>query len=1406
MCIGHLQIPSKSPSESPAEVPLKKPNAEQTPSKSPSESPAEVLLKNPNAENPSCFSDSPSSPPAKKPRVGIESTCNGILDCNPQSKVGERLRVYWPMDNIWYEGRVKSYDKSTKMHVVIYDDGDEECLLLSQEKIEWIEDEYKINAPPHRFRRLKKLSENNPADTEDLNSGEKIVKDVSDTDPPSSVSSKQPLTPHLAEFNSEYESSEENDSDEDWGKNVKNLDCTDDDESEENASLEKESLERKRKRRPGTTQKGASSKKMLLKKMGGNSPSNRLKLETPGNKTKVEVEPIALTACKPLGSMQENANDRKSWKQDDDNSICEKLKSVIDLVSGSGISITLSGEVAERFGCRMTEKLKFLFKNRRDASGKQPGDPGYDPRTLYLPEDFVKGLSGGQRQWWEFKSQHMDKVLFFKMGKFYELFEMDAHIGVLELDLQYMKGEQPHCGFPEKNFTDNVEKLAQKGYRVLVVEQTETPDQLEQRRKATGSKDKVVKREICAVITKGTMTEGGMLATCADASYLLAITERSTDSGNDNHTACVIGICVADASTNRFILGQFSDDSARSRLCSVLSEIRPVELIKPSGILSIETEKVLRNETRKPLVNNLIPGKEFWDAETSLIEIKKLYALFSERSKSRNEVTNKAECVYSDTAADNKRESLPDVICQVVSAGESGQLALSAFGGCLSYLRQVLLDQSLLSFGKLEIFPCSDFVTMQSASDESNLVFSSQYAHLVEPYMVLDAAALENLEILENNQDGSSSGTLFAQIDHCVTGFGKRLLRKWLVRPLRRAERILERQDAIAELKGAVVDFGSAIKFRKELTKLPDMERMLARLYSSSGAAGRNADRVVLYEDAAKKQLQEFIAALHGCRCMIQACLSFNDSMDEIKSSLLRHILTPGKGLPDARSTIKHFENAFDWSEAEKTGRILPCEGVDKDYDAANRTVREIEIELEKHLEMQRKYFGSDMINYVTVGKEHYQIEIPESLLAKVPQDYEARSSRKGFRRFWTPKIKQLLQDLADAQGQREASLRGILQGLIRQFCEHHSIWHGIVNVVAEMDVLISLALASNYFVGPTCRPSIKDTTKLLSDEADTPYLRAKELGHPVLSSLSGSGCFVPNDVNIGGHRNACFMLLTGPNMGGKSTLLRQVCLAVILAQLGADVPAEEFEFSPVDRIFVRMGAKDHIMAGQSTFLVELLETASMLSSATRDSLVVLDELGRGTATSDGQAIAHAVLEHLAHETGCRGLFSTHYHHLATDFASDPSVGLYHMACKVGTQIGGLEEVTFLYKLAQGTCPKSYGVNVARLAGMPDTILERAAKKSAEFESQYGQRSIKCDGRPLASVKLKERNLIQEVLNIVTGLHSSGTTAGSDMRCLVEVWHRVASHSLSDCSHSKHSLVTRLFDCHPLHSTIPPGM
>ncbi|GJV01525.1 DNA mismatch repair protein MSH6, partial [Tanacetum coccineum] len=304
--------------------------------------------------------------------------------------------------------------------------------------------------------------------------------------------------------------------------------------------------------------------------------------------------------------------------------------------------------------------------------------------------------------------------------------------------------------------------------------------------------------------------------------------------------------------------------------------------------------------------------------------------------------------------------------------------------------------------------------------------------------------------------------------------------------------------------------------------------------------------------------------------------------------------------------------------------RIIPRDGVDEVYDTACGVVTDIELNLTKHLKEQRKLIGDSSVNYVSIGKDSYLLEVPESLCGSLPSDYELQSSKKGFSRYWTPTIKKYIRELSDAKSEKESKLKSIMHRLIRRFCEHHISWRQLVSIAAasyfsELDVLISIAIASDLYEGPTCRPLIMDT----SSENEAPFIAAKNLGHPVLrNDTLGDGTFIPNDVCIGGSDHASFIVLTGPNMGGKSTLLRQVCLAVILAQVGADVPAESFKMSPVDRIFVRMGAKDHIMAGQSTFLTELLETASMLSSATHSSLVALDELGRGTSTSDGQAIA----------------------------------------------------------------------------------------------------------------------------------------------------------------------------------------
>ncbi|KAF2304770.1 hypothetical protein GH714_037905 [Hevea brasiliensis] len=668
--------------------------------------------------------------------------------------------------------------------------------------------------------------------------------------------------------------------------------------------------------------------------------------------------------------------------------------------------------------------------------------------------------------------------------------------------------------------------------------------------------------------------------------------------------------------------------------------------------------------TRNPLVNELVPISEFWDSEKTVCEVKAIYKRIT--GQSAPGFLNKAD---TDTAelhvAEDGSSCLPDILSELVNKGENGSLALSALGGTLYYLKQAFLDETLLRFAKFESLPCSDFCNVAQ-----------------KPYMILDAAAMENLEIFENNRNGGSSGTLYAQMNHCVTAFGKRLLKTWLARPLYHLKSIKDRQDAVAGLRimgfyirseplkielvslilkslGVSIIWANqpmALEFRKALSRLPDMERLLARICASSEANGRNSNKVILYEDAAKKQLQEFITALRGCELMAQACSSLCVILESVESRQLHHLLTPGEGLPDIHSILKHFKDAFDWVEANNSGRIIPHDGVDLEYDSACKKVREIESSLTKHLKEQRKLLGDTSISYVTVGKEAYLLEVPEHLRGSIPRDYELRSSKKGFYRYWTPSIKKLLGELSQSESEKESTLKSILQRLIGRFCEHHDKWRQLVS-------------KQQYWC---------------SD-------------------------------------GASFVLLTGPNMGGKSTLLRQVCLAVILAQVGADVPAGSFELSPVDRIFVRMGAKDHIMAGQSTFLTELSETALMLSSATRNSLVALDELGRGTSTSDGQAIAEAVLDHFVHEVQCRGMFSTHYHRLAVDYQKDPKVSLCHMACQVGTGVGEVEEVTFLYRLMPGACPKSYGVNVARLAGLPDSILEKAAAKSREFEAVYGK-------------------------------------------------------------------------------------
>jgi DNA mismatch repair protein MSH6 len=624
---------------------------------------------------------------------------------------------------------------------------------------------------------------------------------------------------------------------------------------------------------------------------------------------------------------------------------------------------------------------------------------------------------------------------------------------------------------------------------------------------------------------------------------------------------------------------------------------------------------------------------------------------------------------------------------------------------------------------------------------------------------------------------------------------------------------------------GAAAVADAAADARRALAGVADVERAVARLVASVGALGggegedeaeeeggasaaaaaagghgRDAAHVVLYEDVEKRRVKALLSALRDLQRVRRAL----DAVARAKprSLLLRALCDPARWRR-ADALLGELLSAADWDEAAATGRVLPARaGAAPAVDAADARAAEAERELEAYLDEQRRehFRGSRSVAYVSQHKDPFLIEVPEAMAVAaacsgggggLPRSYELVGQRKGYKRYMTPRLRELVGGLQAARDARERALGGVLRALVRRFARGRRAWLAAADAAAALDALVALAgaatAAGGGAEGGVCRPRVFEPgtpaywravaearqavraaggggggggaaedeagaaaggggaggADAPSSAAPPPIFHAVGLRHPAGLSGREGGAFVPNDILLGGGPGAAppLAVLTGPNMGGKSTLLRQACLAAVLAQAGAWVPARALSLTPCDAVHVRMGARDHILAGQSTFFVELSETASMLASATPRSMAALDELGRGTATHDGAAVAAAVLEHLAARVGCLGLFATHYHQLGCSSASGGGgeaggllmggrVAPMHMACALRRRPPGAAgagagadlaaaapEVTFLYKLTPGGCPKSYGTNVARLAGLPEAVVRRAALLAAAHAS-----------------------------------------------------------------------------------------
>ncbi|KAM6956142.1 DNA mismatch repair protein Msh6 [Aplochiton taeniatus] len=968
------------------------------------------------------------------------------------------------------------------------------------------------------------------------------------------------------------------------------------------------------------------------------------------------------------------------------------------------------------------EKLDWLHEDKRkDAGKRRQTDEDYDPTSLYVPGDFLNRTTPGMRRWWQLKSDLFDTVLFYKVGKFYELYHMDAVIGVNELGLTFMKGTWAHSGFPEIGFGRFSDVLVQKGYKVARVEQTETPEMMEARCKTIlrpTKFDRVVRREVCRVITKGTQTYSVLDGAPSEtqSKYLLSLKEKAEEESSGRGRS--YGVSFVDTSVGHFHIGQFQDDRHCSRLRTLVAHFPPAQVLFEKGNPSVETRKILKASLSSSMQEGLSAGSQFWDAQ------KTLKALAEEDYfKESVEKDNETGGVFLPTVL-KSMTSESDTLC--LTPKEGFELALSAMGGCIFYLKKCLVDQELLSLANFgEYIPVD--VEMEKAVGPSSFFAQTRQR------MVLDGVTLANLEILQNVSAGSE-GTLLERLDTCSTPFGKRLLKQWLCAPLCNPTAIGDRLDALEDLMAAQAQ---ATEVSELLKKLPDLERLLSKIHSI-GTPLKGQDhpdgRAVLYEEVtySKRKIADFLSALEGYKTMQQIISALAPLTGDFCSKLLRQVVMlksdGGEGMfPDLSAELQRWDTAFDHQKARTTGVITPKEGFDPEYDQARAGIKSCERELQEYLDRQKKRLGVKNMAFWGTGRNRFQMEVPDSVSERsIPEEYEVKSTKKGWKRYWTREIERLFAELQGFEEKRDAALKDCMRRLFYNFDKNYRDWQTGVECMAVLDVLLSLTRYSLGGDGPMTRPQL-----LLpgDDDQSAPFLDLRGSRHPSVTNTFFGDDFIPNNIAIGcsgneedgqdeGKGQAPCVLVTGPNMGGKSTLMRQCGLVVILAQLGCYVPAESLRFTPVDRVFTRLGASDRIMAGESTFFVELSETASILHHGTKHSLVLLDELGRGTATYDGTAIASAVVNELAEKICCRTLFSTHYHSLVEDYANNPAVRLGHMACMVENECEdpSQETITFLYKFVAGACPKSYGFNAARLANLPESVIQAGHQKAKEFE------------------------------------------------------------------------------------------
>ena len=795
------------------------------------------------------------------------------------------------------------------------------------------------------------------------------------------------------------------------------------------------------------------------------------------------------------------------------------------------------------------------------------------------------------RQYHAVKEQHPDKILFFRMGDFYEMFGDDAVLaapilGIALTSRAHGESERiPLAGMPYHAADKYLARLLAAGHKVVVVEQVEDP------KAAKG----IVKREIVEILTPGTATVASPDG--HDSPLCLAAVCPDGKTG--------MGLAALDLSTGSFVV----DDGPIDDIVERLKVLEPAELLCPDDLVVEDFAKTLGLTDGTARITPF--GEWNFDRATA------------ERDLNQHFGTS-----------------------TLVGFGVSSGHALGAAGAIFRYLRENHRDR-LTHINRLTRFDSSE-------------------------YMHLDYSSVRNLELTRCIASGTEELSLFAMIDHTQTPPGARRLRNSLLRPFKIKTTIERRLTGVAEL---VRNRELAAAIRAETKKLPDLEKLAGRL-GIGKLSPRQASSIKIGLGIAG----QLVDLLHAAT-----------------SPLLSQVAGT---MPDHKHIISILKEALT-EEPPLTlnkGGILK-KGYSPELDALNDSIRDARLYIASLQASERKKTGIPSLKVGFNKIFGYYLEVTKVHSESVPAGYIRKQTLVNAERYITPELKEKEELILGAEEKifrlEEELFVKLIQELETRIADILSSAH----LLAELDLVSSLAelaVHQNY-----CRPEIFDDGRLVITDGR----------HPVIEKVLPLGGFVANDVSLSNDVDR-IQILTGPNMSGKSTYLRQAGLIVILAQIGSFVPAAKAEIGLVDRVFTRVGALDNLAAGQSTFLVEMVETANIMHNATDRSLILLDEVGRGTSTFDGLSVAWAVVEFINEKIGARTIFATHYHELTSMAAIYPTVHNYQVAVRKWE-----DRVVFLHQIIPGGCDDSYGIEVAKLAGVPKSSISRARQVLRLLES-----------------------------------------------------------------------------------------